>query len=170
MNKFLVLVAGVFAAGLVNAGECIKPEVPANPLWTCDLSFTAIGEGAQIIGTGEYTLEGEGIIKCAGQNGFAELPVTIVMQAAPLSVNISAGEIELDGEANSIPLYTLSPEALVGEYGVAQTNLAIGMGFGSFSGTKLDGSDITIPFSLRLIKGLGFNFGITNMSIQHATH
>jgi hypothetical protein len=110
------------------------------------------------------------MIKCAGQTGFAELPVKITMHADPISVNISAGHVELEGAATSIPLYTLSPEALVGDYGVIQSNLAIGMGFGSFTGTKLDGSDLSLPFSLRLTKGLGFNFGITNMSIQHATH
>jgi hypothetical protein len=167
MKTILALVAGLFTAHMLNAAEPI--EMPANPLYSCNLSFQAIGDGFQVIG-GEYTIEGDGFIQCNSQAGLTEMPVKITMNAAPLSLNVAIGHIEVEGTATDIPLYTLTPEALIGDYGITQANLAIGAGFGLFTGTKVDASDIVLPISLKLIRGLGLNFGLTGMTIQHATH
>jgi hypothetical protein len=115
-------------------------------------------------------IEGDGVIKCVGQDSFTEIPVKITMNAAPISLSVALGHIEVEGNATNVALYTATPEALVGEYGITQANLAIGAGVGMFTGTKVDAADIVLPMSMKLIKGLGFNFGITGMTIEHVTH
>jgi hypothetical protein len=173
MKSLLTLIAGLCTAHMVNAADCehpiTAPAAPTNPLYSCDLNFQAVGEGMKVI-AGEYTLEGEGVITCAGQSGLTEeMPVRITMNAAPISLNVAIGQIEVEGNASNVALYTLTPEALIGEYGITQANLAIGAGFGMLTGTKLDASDVVLPMSMKLIKGLGFDFGITSMTIEHMT-
>lgn len=158
MKNFLVLFATLLTAKLAMA--------TTSPLWTCDLNFVAQGGGVQIL-VGDYSIEGTGDLNCVGVAGEkSKLPIIVSMSAAPIDLNISIGSIQLMGNSTKITLYSLTPQDLLGDYSILQTNVSAGVGVGAFVGKKINVLDLTFPVSIKLLKGIGFNFGLSSMTLE----
>lgn len=157
MKKFLLSIALVLGAAQAHAFQA--------PAWACSLDFQGTAEGVKLL-VGKYTFNGTGNLSCVSPSGqTAHYPVTITMNAAPLSPEISFGHETIYGQAADISLFNTDPEALLGSYYVAQGQAAVVGGVGIITMVRVGMPQLDVKVSLQFARGFGINIGLNKMII-----
>lgn len=157
MKKVLLTLALVFGAAQAHAMQA--------PAWACSLDFSGTAQGVKIL-IGHYAFNGTGNLDCVSPTGqTAHYPVTITMNAAPLSPEIGFGHVSLYGQAADISLFNMTPDALLGTYYVAQGQAAVIGGVGIITAVKVGAPQLDLKVSLQFARGFGINLGLNKMQI-----
>lgn len=160
MKKMILAIAMVLGASSAHAFTA--------PAWACSLNFNGTAKGLKVI-VGEYKFTGKGNLLCATPTGeVADYPVTVTMDAAPLSPQVSFGYMKLAGQAVEFSLLNLQPEDVLGTYYVAQGQAAVAGGVGVIAATKVGLPQLAIQVSLQFARGLGVNLGLNKLHIELA--
>jgi hypothetical protein len=153
--------------GLVSVNSALAQQGRLQePLWQCSLDFEAEGGGLQFV-VGYFELNGTGHIRCADIAGNTEIiPVAVSMGGNPIALRIAAGRFKMAGLATGIGIAT-EPESLLGDYYVANGQVAIGVGGGASLGMfARQNRAITLNVGLRLLRGTGLQIGLDKFSIR----
>jgi len=157
MKKVMLAIAMVLGVSQAHAFTA--------PAWACSLNFKGEARGLKVI-VGEYKFAGKGNLLCATPTGqVADYPVTVTMNAAPLSPQISFGYMKLSGQAVEFSLLNLNPEDVLGTYYVAQGQAAVAGGVGIITAAKVGLPQLSLQVALQFARGLGINLGLNKMTI-----
>jgi hypothetical protein len=146
-----------------------EKSVSKSPAWICSLNFNGVSKGVQII-IGFSEFKGSGTLKCkSAANEKVTYPVVVKMGASPIAPAISLGYMELYGEALQFALSNGTPEALLGDYLMAQGRASIIGGVGVITAVRAAQKDLSLTISLQLVHGLGLDLGFTRMNLSLAS-
>ena len=130
------------------------------------MGFKGTAKGVKIL-VGSYKFSGKGNLLCVSPTGqTADYPVTVTMNAAPLSPQISLGYMQLSGQAVEFSLFNLNPEDVLGTYYIAQGQAAVAGGVGVITAAKVGLPELALQISLQFARGLGVNLGLNKMHIE----
>lgn len=136
------------------------------PAWICNLNFNGVSTGVQVI-VGFSEFKGAGNVSCLSASGAkVEYPVVVKMKASPVAPRISLGRMHLYGEALQVAISNGTPEALLGNYVVAQGRAAIIGGVGVITAVRAADENLSLSISLQLTKGLGIDLGFSKLKIE----
>lgn len=157
MKKVLLTIALVLGAAQAQAFTA--------PAWMCKLDFAGTAKGIKVI-VGSFKFDGQGDLDCISATGqTAHYPVTVLMDAAPLSPQIGFGKMKLNGMAADIALGSQNPEDILGNYYIAQGQAAILGGVGVITAVRADLPELALKVSLQFARGFGINLGLNKMVI-----
>ncbi|MBY0554712.1 hypothetical protein K2P97_09295 [bacterium] len=152
----------VVAMGILTTGAMAQADVPA---WVCALNFKGTSKSVQII-VGHSEFNGTGTVRCvSASQERVEYPITVKMSTKPLAPKIGLGKMELYGEALQIAISNGTPEALLGNYVIAEGRAAIIGGAGVIAAVRAADQNLSLSISLQLVKGFGFDLGFRKMVI-----
>ena len=143
-----------------------QANATAAPAWACSMHFKGEASGVKIL-VGFYNFNGTGNLNCTSATGERKLyPIKLTMKAAPLSPQISFGKMELNGLAADISLFNTNPDALLGNYYIAQGQAAIIAGVGIITAIHTNPPEVALKISLQFAKGFGINLGLNRLKIE----
>lgn len=158
MKKVILAIAMVLGVSQAHAFQA--------PAWACSMNFKGTAKGVKLL-VGSYKFSGKGNLFCVSPTGqTADYPVTVTMNAAPLSPQISLGYMQLSGQAVEFSLLNLNPEDILGTYYIAQGQAAVAGGVGVITAAKVGLPELAIQISLQFARGLGVNLGLNKMHIE----
>lgn len=158
MKKVILAIAMVLGVSQAHAFQA--------PAWACSMGFKGTAKGVKIL-VGSYKFSGKGNLLCVSPTGqTADYPVTVTMNAAPLSPQISLGYMQLSGQAVEFSLFNLNPEDVLGTYYIAQGQAAVAGGVGVITAAKVGLPELALQISLQFARGLGVNLGLNKMHIE----
>lgn len=161
--KTTITKAIVALAILTSGAMAQAADIPA---WICNLNFQGKSKSVQVF-VGKSEFNGAGTIRCLAASGeTAEYPITVTMETKPLAPFVGLGKMKLYGEALQIALSTGTPEALLGNYYVAEARAAVGVGAGAIVAVRAGNENLSLTVALQLIKGFGAEVGFRKMKIE----
>lgn len=136
------------------------------PIWGCNLAFSAKGGGIKFL-VGKYELKGKGQITCMDVAGNTEIiPVNVKLGGNMFSPSVGIGYMKIAGIATGVG-YVATPSDLLGTYlvGGAQAALILGVG----ADVALYGQTnraVTLNGSVQMTHGLGLSFGFDTLTVS----
>ena len=162
MKKLLI---GLLMAVSFNSFATTFAE--KSPFWTCEMTFKAKARGLQVI-IGDFTINGDGKLRCSNLVGDLEtIPIKITIGGSKLAMRIGFGKYAIYGASTNITLFNSEPEDILGNYKMATLSGSLGAGAGTFVGTHVELPSFSLNLSMQVTKGIGFNVGLDNMSIEY---
>ncbi len=143
-------------------------DATAGKVWACGLKFSGTSHGLKVI-VGHFKTVGHGTLSCKsvfGESYSRHVNVTIGHHWIGPTAGI--GYFKLRGVSSEISLLNHSPNAILGNYLVAQGEAAIVGGVGAFTAVKVGMPQLAVNISLQLLKGFGVQVGIDRLSITAA--
>lgn len=158
----------IAALAIIASGLTASANTESVPAWACSLNFKGVSQGIQIlIGYSEF--KGTGTLRCTSATGEkVSYPLNVKMGASPLAPRISIGYMELYGESLQFALSSGTPEALLGDYLIAQGRAAIIGGVGAITAVRAADENLSLTLSLQLIRGIGLDLGFNSMTLSVA--
>ncbi|MFN7905159.1 MAG: hypothetical protein ACK5P5_08240 [Pseudobdellovibrionaceae bacterium] len=134
--------------------------------WLCGMTFEGTSKGVQFI-IGNFKTEATGTLECLDSSGARfERPVRISMINRSFAPAMGLGYFEFKGVTAQISLMNASPDMLLGEYYLAQGQIAVVGGVSLMTATKLGTPQLAFQLSLQANEGIGFHVGLNKMTIS----
>ncbi|MBX2996448.1 MAG: hypothetical protein KF681_16625 [Bdellovibrionaceae bacterium] len=157
--------AQAFAQETVELNHVTTRE-EARPAWVCGLAFEGESQGLQFI-IGSFRTVAYGELNCTdGLGGEYHRPVRVSMGTKFISPAIGIGTFRLAGVSAEISLFNLHPDVLLGQYVVAQGQVAFVGGVAAFTAVKVQPPQIAAQVSIQLLSGFGAHLGFHKMTIE----
>lgn len=164
--KKIAIVAAIVMAGIT--GHAGQPHVQGETGlgWVCGLTFEGTSQGLQLI-IGSFKTEAVGTLSCLNAAGTRyEQPVRITMRNRAFNAGIGAGYFEFKGVSAQLSLMNASPEMLMGDYYVAQGQVALVGGVSVMTATKFGTPQLSLQLAIQANEGIGLHLGLNRMTIE----
>jgi hypothetical protein len=158
-----LLLAAALILGTVSANAASKTSDQA---WNCSFGFSGTSTGLKVL-VGFYHFNGKGSLQCVSDQGeTANYPVTIRMNALPISPAISLGVMKMNARALDFRLVGHNPQEIFGTYSLLQGQVAIVGGAGVVTAIHDSEPRFALKLALQFARGLGVNLGLNKMHIE----
>lgn len=169
MKKFfilaLMLTFGFGFTQTAKAEQSLETTGARGPLWVCHLAFKGHAKGFKIL-FGKYRFDAIGNLRCISIFGKkVHYPVSLTMNALPLSPGIALGKYKVYGQSGEISLFNCDPDELLGKYMIVQAHATLLGGVGAISAIKLGNPQLALALSLNVQKGFGFDVSVNQLRI-----
>jgi hypothetical protein len=164
--KQLAIIAAIVMSGLTGFANPAHVQGETGFGWVCGLTFEGTSKGVQFI-IGSFKTEAVGTLSCLNPEGTRyEQPVRITMRNRAFNAGIGAGYFEFKGVSAQLSLMNASPDMLMGEYYVAQGQVAFIGGVSVMTATKFGTPQLSMQIAIQANEGIGFHVGLNRMTIE----
>ena len=163
MKDRMILLSSIYTLVLFSMLLFARTTQAANYLYSCNMSFTAVGKSVLIIG-GHTHAKGEGYISCYNyERGKTEIiPIFVSVEGIGLGLGITG--FNINGAALNIGIKK-RPESLLGKYVKLEAHGAIGAGAGAGVGGRLSFNNGVAVLNVGFSGRSGIGVGVELLSI-----